>query len=387
MIATHEVVSNLTRAKSAMENLVHEMADVTALVTGEGRVIWGNQATADWLELPHDKLHEQSIDAFFDEESWRDFSAALGSVASGLVQSTELASELRLRGQKRDVLWNLRPFRAVSQRRGIIVLLTGHDITDILQARTERSRLEAELETAQILQQRFLPPSQIKTTTLEIASFYRPAEQCSGDWWGYFDLGSGRELVCIADVTGHGAASALVTSMTQALCLSYVQRNQNRDVAPSSLIREINEIVYQTFRGDMYMTFFALIFDAKRGMVTGSNAAHNFPLVIRAKPMGKNPEAILVQGNPVGHESNARFVDQEIRAERGDRFILYTDGLTECRNPENKMYGSGAFRRSIIRHQAEDVTDLRDSLVNDALVFFAEQPLADDVTLAVIKVR
>ncbi|RZA24775.1 MAG: hypothetical protein EOP10_08900 [Proteobacteria bacterium] len=386
MIATHEVVSNLTRAKSAMENLVHEMADLTALLSGDGRVIWGNVTTATWLGVDHDVLHEKNLKSIFLEP--QTFEDRLKFISSGLLEKDEFSLVLLINGKRRDILWTMKPFRAVSARRGLLVLITGHDITDVLKAQSDRAKLENELETAQILQQRFLPPGHIQAGRLEIASFYRPAEQCSGDWWGHFDLGGDRDLVCVADVTGHGAASALVTSMTQALCLSFVDRHQNDEVSPAALISEINGIIFKTFHGDMYMTFFALVIAHKKGEIIASNAAHNFPMVLRAVREAKqNPEALVVQGNPIGHAADSLYLDISYRTAPGDRFILYTDGLTECRNMERKMYGSGTFRRSIVRHSEEDTGDFRDKLMEDALSFYGEQPLADDITLVIVDVK
>lgn len=388
MIATHEVLSNLTRSKLAMENLVHEMADLIALLTLDGRVIWGNQSTAEWMGVDHDVLHEMTLSGLFSEVEWLNFSERLKAIASGALDTDEFSTGLSLKGSKRDVLWQLRPYRAVSDRRGLLMLLTGHDVTEILSARSDRSKLEAELETAQILQQRFLPPPHILSHELEIASFYRPAEQCSGDWWGYFDLGAHKQLVCIADVTGHGAASALVTAMTHALCQSFVHRHQAKDVSPAALIREINEIVFQTFQGDMYMTCFAIVIDHQRRSIRASNAAHTFPMILRmGRGLKQNPESILVQGNPIGHAPHTNFADVELKMSQGDRFILYTDGLTEGRNRERKMYGSGALRRSILRHAHERVEVFRDKIIEDALRFFDGQALADDITLAIFDIK
>lgn len=384
MIATHELVSNLTRAKSAMENLVHEMGDLTALITTEGRVIWGNHTTSSWLQVDPDLLHEAHLSRLFPEDSWDEFYKKMKSLSS----ETALEFTMMIKGQDGplDILWKVKPFRSVSARRGSLLLLTGHNVTEILATRSEKAKLEAELETAQILQNRFLPASHVVTNGLEISSFYRPAEQCSGDWWGHFDLAADCELVCIADVTGHGAASALVTAMTQALCLSFVDRHQGQEVSPAALIREINDIVFRTFQGDMYMTFFAIVFDHSSQKARASNAAHNFPMVLRAIQPEK-PEGVLVQGNPIGHAGGTEFVDIEFGFAKGDRFILYTDGLTECRNPQGKLYGAGAFRRSIIRNSRESNQGFRDKIMGEALSFYSGQPLADDVTLAIIDIK
>ncbi|MBC7530776.1 MAG: SpoIIE family protein phosphatase [Oligoflexus sp.] len=388
MVANHEVVTNLTRAKTAMETLVHEMHDLTCLLTRDGRIIWGNTTTAQWLAVEHDSLHEIDLRPLFVESEWNVFQRRLGAM-SGESKDEEFNQALLVKGQVREVLWSLRPFKAVSDRRGLLILAVGRDITDVLNARTERAKLEAELETAQIMQQAFFPPAHIKTKNLEVCSYYRPAEHCSGDWWGYFDLGHDVELLCIADVTGHGAASALVTAMTQASCMSYAKRHfeSQTPVSASKLLQEINDVVYHTFKGDFYMTFFAFILEHKKQILRVSNAGHNFPMALRAnRSPGKYPETIVIQGNPIGHADATFFAEQDLPLAKGDRYVLFTDGFTECRNPAHKMYGSGNFRRSVLRNAEKSAIDFRDGLVADALGFFDGQALADDLTLLTLDI-
>ncbi len=391
MIATHEVVTSLTKAKDAMESLVHEMRDFTALITQEGRVVWGNKTAAQWLHVEHDHIHEHGVSRLFADDDWLRVVALTEELKNEGWGDREFALGVKRGTVTRDVLFNLRPFRGVSDRRGQLYLLVGRDITDVLEARTVRAKLEAELETAQLMQQAFFPPAHLATKGLEISSFYQPAEQCSGDWWGAFDLGFDTDLICIADVTGHGAASALVTAMTQAACLSFAKRNYQsaQPISPARLLTEINDIVCTTFKGGIYMTFFAVVIDHRNKVMRASNAAHNFPFVLRhdRRPGARNPEAIVVQGTLIGYALDTVFTEKASEVHAGDRLVLYTDGFVECRNPERKMYGAGNFRRSILKHAEKPLEEFRDALVDDAFTFFNGQPLIDDVTLVTFDVK
>jgi len=146
-------------------------------------------------------------------------------------------------------------------------------------------------------------------------------------------------------------------------------------------------VVYHTFKGDFYMTFFAFILEHKQGILRVSNAGHNFPMALRANRIpGKNPESIIIQGNPIGHADDTLFVEQDLPLCKGDRYVLFTDGFTECRNPAQKMYGSGNFRRSVLRNSEKNAIEFRDGLVADALSFFDGQALADDLTLVTLDI-
>lgn len=407
MIATHEIVVNLEKAKSSLESLINGMQDLTCLVTTDGRIIWGNQRTATWLGIEHDLVHLCQMRQLFKDDDWTQFQEKLATFReTGLSGATaEFQLPVQQAAGSREILWSVRPFQAISIRRGTILLLVGRDITEVLRERAERAKLETELETAQIMQAAFFPPDRIRSAGIEICSFYRPAEQCSGDWWGHFNFGAGIDLVCVGDVTGHGAASALVTAMTQATCMAYAnsaKEGKPEDFQhPTRLLQQINKIVYDTFKGKFFMTFFAMLFDTNQGVVRACNAGHNFPLFMKGQyrsqalhntPLPENvkpfrgPEALAIQGNPIGFDPETIYQEKEIPLQDLDRFVLFTDGIIECKNEAGQMYGSANFRKSIGKHIDKDSVAFRDSIVQNALDHFGKQPLADDLSLVSVDV-
>jgi len=407
MIATHEIVVNLEKAKSSLESLINGMQDLTCLITTDGRIIWGNQRAATWLGIDHDLVHLCQMKQLFKDEDWAQFQNRLEPFQhSGLSgQPSEFQLPIQQATNSREILWSVRPFQAVSIRRGTILLLVGRDITEVLRERAEKAKLETELETAQIMQSAFFPPDRIRSSGIEICSYYRPAEQCSGDWWGHFNFDEGVDLVCVGDVTGHGAASALVTAMTQATCMAYANTarlGKSKDyMHPSNLLHQINKIVYDTFKGKFFMTFFAMLFDTKTGVVRACNAGHNFPYflkgqyrrqVLHKEPLPENvkpfrgPEALAIQGNPIGFDPETVYLEKEIPLQDLDRFILFTDGIIECKSEEGQMYGSSSFRKSIAKSIDKEGVPFRDAIVDHALQHFGKQPLADDLTLVSVDI-
>jgi|GEM_PF-2138545 PAS domain S-box-containing protein len=408
MIATHEIVVNLEKAKSALESLVNGMGDFTCLVTSEGRIVWGNHRAASWLGCDQDLLHQKHLRAIFKEEHWGTLLERLGPYqAVGLSgQASEFQLPIHQGGQDREILWSVRPFQAVSIRRGTILLLVGRDITDVLRERAAKAKLESELETAQIMQAAFFPSNHVKSPYIEISAFYRPADQCSGDWWGHFNLGEGLDLVCVADVTGHGAASALVTAMTQATCMAFANRaressRSDPSYGASQLLHQINRIVYDTFKGKFFMTFFAMLFDSETGIMRACNAGHNFPLFIRGpyrqqvldgtqlpdnvKPF-RGPEALAIQGNPIGFDPLSEYPEKEIPLKYLDRFFMFTDGIIECKNESGQMFGSGNLRKTMAKNLEKPAPEFRDAIIGTALAHYGQQPLSDDLTMVVIDV-
>src|SRR5689334_14786799 len=97
MIATHEIVVNLEKAKSSLESLINGMQDLTCLITTDGRIIWGNQRAASWLGIDHDLVHLCFMKQLFKDEDWQQFLARLEPyLVSGLSgQASEFQSPIQ----------------------------------------------------------------------------------------------------------------------------------------------------------------------------------------------------------------------------------------------------------------------------------------------------
>lgn len=79
-----------------------------------------------------------------------------------------------------------------------------------------RSQLEAELNTARLVQQTLLPPPQANIAgVFTLHARTANAAECGGDWWGIYPLHDGRHLVLVGDVSGHGTGSALVAAVVK----------------------------------------------------------------------------------------------------------------------------------------------------------------------------
>lgn len=406
MIATHELLLNLERSKSAVESLIMGMQDFTCLMTGEGRVVWGNDCAASTLGCLRDHLYKQRLESLFQPADWQHFQTILKTFDEAGLDAIPQEFQLPIKqGKKvREILWSIRPFRAVSERRGVLLLLMGRDITDVLRERAKRARLESELETAQLVQEAFLPPKELTLESLRISAYYQAAERCSGDWWGHFKLAPHIDLVCIADVTGHGAASALVTAMTQATCLSFASKacedlKRDQDVKLEALLRQLNVVIYDTFKGEIFMTFFGMLFNSKSGQMRSCNAGHNFPLMVRGETRRRMkeeaqadiqvkslrwPDVLMVRGNPLGYERQTKFPEHSMRLQNQDRFMLYTDGVIECRNAANKMFGASSLSRSMIKNVHLETRPFLDAVMGEALKHFGSVALADDLTMVVV---
>jgi PAS domain S-box-containing protein len=127
--ANHELIVDLGRAKSAVEQITENSPDVVGLVTLDGRILKGNTSCATLFGCDDEQIYERGLKQAFTGESWRTVNNKL--VSMGAVSETSTSFELPVDGIDPDRLfhWTFSPFTAVSERRGKVFSFVGKDIT------------------------------------------------------------------------------------------------------------------------------------------------------------------------------------------------------------------------------------------------------------------
>ncbi|MGE0172894.1 MAG: PP2C family protein-serine/threonine phosphatase [Oligoflexales bacterium] len=278
-----------------------------------------------------------------------------------------------------------------------------YHIQQLLLSQVQKARFEKELETANAVQHTLFPKQNRQRLVLNVSGFSKPASECGGDWWGHFVTDDGVEYVFVADAMGHGVPAALVTAMAYSSCMTMVallKEGKLADHSPKAFLELFNKVLYDAVEGKISMTFFALVIDYRKNRLIYSNAGHNQPILIPSDPDDpridrKSPKwqkisrltplALKETGTVLGIERDATFTESEMELKNGDRILLFTDGLIECQSPEGKSWGRKVLIEKLLEVATQNASGIKKELVESAFKFFANKPLADDVTLVVVE--
>jgi serine phosphatase RsbU (regulator of sigma subunit) len=272
-------------------------------------------------------------------------------------------------------------------------------LVHLLNHEKDMVRLENELNVANEVQSSFIPQELSQEGAMVLASSYRSASECGGDFWGHYILAPNTHMLLVGDATGHGLPAALVTAIAYAtghLCSSLPQ-GSGQFIAPSMVLGLLNRALYDSLKGKLCMTFFACIIDTHAQTMSYSNGGHPFPLVIPHDPedarlkTGKRKSKPFItlndikkNGQPLGFDPNSVYQDSTIEFKPGDRMLMYTDGIVECFNPEQKQWGTRSLEKSVQKNLTLSPVLFRDRIMSDMEDFRANTPLPDDATLVVI---
>lgn len=248
----------------------------------------------------------------------------------------------------------------------------------------QKQYFENELNTARLLQQTLLPQGEtIVINGVEVSGFYQSATECGGDWWGCYKISESQSLFFVGDVTGHGTASAMLCALVRGFCDSYTFR---RDTDLSNFMKDLNNVVHKTSRySQRIMTMAAILVDEDSEKITFCNAGHNSPVLIN--PLEQKPIRFLLgSGSTLGLNRGMSYKISETAFPSGSMLVIYSDGIVEAIDPDGDEYGERRMKRLIKKNlYAESSAELLSLIVKDMNKFRKGEPLADDVTIVVVK--
>lgn len=265
-----------------------------------------------------------------------------------------------------------------------------HKIQELIKQMVDKVRVDQELQIAKTVQQSLFPPELIQTEVLTLSSHYQAASECGGDWWGFFSQGN-KQIIAIADATGHGLPSALMTASARS-CFSVIEKLINIDkfnANPAEMLSIANRVVYDSAQGKIMMTFFVAVIDADQKTIQYANAGHNPPWIFSKKSNNSvKSTSFIAKGQRLGEVREAdEFELREIPYNSGDVFVCYTDGLLEGKNLKGDQYGKKQARKMIESEINKEPKDIVKALISDFLKFNGSKALDDDVTLAIARLK
>jgi sigma-B regulation protein RsbU (phosphoserine phosphatase) len=262
----------------------------------------------------------------------------------------------------------------------------GQEIGRLMLETAQKARMEKELETAYLVQENFFPPAQFSFDDLLIASYFKPATECGGDFWGTLALDK-KLVVLIGDATGHGVPAALITAATHSCMtlLGYLQKSvQGLTLTPADIMGYLNASVYHAGKSKIKMTFLVAEIDLVSGAMRYVNASHEMPLVFG----GQNDEEVdPLCGDPdpcLGQALDVTYQEHTYQLHPGQKIIFYTDGVTECRNGAGEEFGEKRLVRLIKGAGAEDAAKVKEALLLQIEKFLGDSHHEDDMTFVIV---
>lgn len=264
---------------------------------------------------------------------------------------------------------------------GFVVLLgtLGYVAASRSQRNEERLlALNKEMEIARSIQAGLLPEKSFFVSGITAASRYVPASSVAGDFYDFLPKDGGLGVL-IADVSGHGVPAALSASMVKVAIRS--QRDWADD--PPRVLSGLNSILCGNLQGQ-FVTAGYLYLDPERGVLAYAGAGH--PPLLAWRGREKKIESLEENGLMLGIFPEGAYKGMTAALEPGDRFVLYTDGITEAPSLAGEEFGLGRFKDFVAQNSGQSAQEFCDCLVQHVAAWCGNgnKEQHDDLTLIVI---
>jgi sigma-B regulation protein RsbU (phosphoserine phosphatase) len=235
--------------------------------------------------------------------------------------------------------------------------------------------LEHDLEMAGRVQSSLLPERDLEFDGWQVHSRYVPLGPVSGDFYDVVP-GRGQGLLLFGDVAGKGVAASLLMSHLHAIF-----RSLSAEALPvAEMVARANRIFAGSTGGSAYATLLCGRLEAGGGLEL-VNAGHPAAVLLTARGV----ETVGGTGLPVGLFGGGGYTTVGRRMVRDDVLVLYTDGVSEARDREDREFGAERVAAAVGRARGGSAAEVVAEVVSALDSFCAGGPLADDVTVMAVR--
>jgi sigma-B regulation protein RsbU (phosphoserine phosphatase) len=240
----------------------------------------------------------------------------------------------------------------------------------------QKRALEEDLELAARIQAGLLPCRDIKYDGWQASYHYEAASLVSGDYCDLVTAEDGSLYFMLGDVAGKGVAASLMMSQLHAMFRSLIPVG----LPLERLVERASRIFCESTLPTHYATLVCGRAD-KTGAVEICNAGHLPPLLI------SKGEATLIEatGLPLGIFCNEQFTSARLQMRAGDTLFLFTDGLSESRDPLGEEYATERLRRLLCDQHTLAPSSLIEASLRDLSDFCAGTPRHDDLSVMALR--
>lgn len=256
------------------------------------------------------------------------------------------------------------------------------DISDIQgrmdEAATESRQLVRDIEKAQDIQSRLLPNPMDVFSLCDFIYLYQQQYRVGGDFFDIYKIDDHTFGAYIADVSGSGVSGGLITV--------FLSDNLDKTTkSPARALYRLNEKFKDLDMGEeSYITIFAMVFDKEMGTIRYCNGGHNQPAILKR---GEEIRTFECDGAPISNWGiDFRYKDYALQYRKGDKLVLYTDGVADIKNSEGEPFGLERIVESV-REAPNDMNLILNHLAGDVKDFYGKEKVTDDITLLVLDLK
>jgi sigma-B regulation protein RsbU (phosphoserine phosphatase) len=213
----------------------------------------------------------------------------------------------------------------------------------------ENQRISGELNTAKAIHVKLMPEKLPQLPGIDIFTAYVSAKEVGGDYYDFIPVGDAAHLaLCVADVSGKGIPGSMVMGTTRTIQRMMAVNN----LSAADVLDRTNFHVARDIKRGMFVTCVYCILNVRTNEMTVASAGHN-PLLWYHGATG-TLEKVRPNGIALGFDKGPIFKrtirEERLKLEKGDRILLYTDGVVEAMNEQREEFSDEALDKFTLQN-------------------------------------
>ena len=256
------------------------------------------------------------------------------------------------------------------------------NVKELMETTAAKERIESELQIAHDIQMGILPkefPPFPDRHEFEIYATLEPAKEVGGDLYDFFFVDDDHLCFAVGDVSGKGVPAALFMAVSKTL----VKMEASKGLPAAEVLSRVNRQLAQDNPSLMFVTLFLGILNVRTGEVEYSSGGHDPPYVLSAS--GEIQPLELTDGVMLGVTEDLNYQSKKNLLQKGETIFLYTDGVTEAKNPDDQLFSDARLQQMLTRLQKKGTTDIIQSIRSEIEIFSEGTPQYDDITMLALK--
>lgn len=245
----------------------------------------------------------------------------------------------------------------------------------------EKERLERELEVAADIQISILPDVLPAPPNFDFGACIDPARQVGGDFYDVFRIGENKMAVVIGDVADKGVPSAIFMARAHALIAAEADTIED----PGDVMRKVNGHITHLEKATQFVTVLYGVLNINSGEFHYARAGHEPPLLLL--PDGSVERLPHKPGMALGLWDDVVLDEATITLAPGSTLLLYTDGMTDCRDPDGEPFGLERIQRNLSTCSETTGQEICNHLLRTLKQYQQGSKQDDDVTLVAVHAK
>ena len=245
---------------------------------------------------------------------------------------------------------------------------------EALQSRDRLIALQNQLDLANSMQQAILPVDFPSGGDFDVHGSMVPAQNVGGDFFDVVTLEHGRIGLAVADVSDKGIPAALFMMSSRTL-LKGAAIGQGE---PDKVLAEVNSILFEDNRNDMFVTVLYVVYDPRTGSMTYASGGHCASLVVHAD--GSCTELPGTDGIALGIAMDFDYAQKDAVLNPGETLIMYSDGVSEAANVQGEEFGTERLKGLFAGAAPTSAREANATILSAVAAFAGDHAQSDDIT-------